>query len=108
MAMDCDLQPTLHGHLIDLRPLRYDDFEALFLAASDPLIWEQHPKPDRYKLGVFKKFFDEAMKSKGALAVIDRQSEQIIGTSRYCHLMKLSARWRSASVFGKSILGRHL
>jgi RimJ/RimL family protein N-acetyltransferase len=86
MAMDCDLQPTLHGHLIDLRPLRYDDFEALFLAASDPLIWEQHPERDRYKRKVFQKFFDGAIESKGALVVIERQSGQIIGTSRYCHL----------------------
>jgi len=86
MLIDFDLQPTLRGRLIELRPLRVDDFESLFSAASDPLIWAQHPEHDRYKREVFQKFFDGAIESKGALAVIEKQSGQIIGTSRYCHL----------------------
>lgn len=84
--MEFDLQPTLNGRLIDARPLRMEDFEALFAAASDPLIWEQHPESDRYKREVFQKFFDGAMDSKGAFAVIDRRSGRIIGSSRYCNL----------------------
>ena len=60
-----------------------DDFEALFKAASDPLIWEQHPEPDRYKREVFRKFFDSAMESKGAFVIIERKSGTIIGSSRY-------------------------
>lgn len=84
--MEFDLQPTLRGTLIDVRPLRPEDFESLFAAASDPLIWEQHPERDRYKREVFQTFFDGAMASKGALAVIDRASARIIGTSRYCGL----------------------
>jgi RimJ/RimL family protein N-acetyltransferase len=84
--MKFDLQPQLHGRLIDARPLRADDFEALFAAASDPRIWEQHPERDRYKREVFQTFFDGAMKSGGALAVIERNSGRIIGSSRYCDL----------------------
>ena len=38
-----DLQPTLHGSLVELRPLRPDDWDALYAEASDPLVWEQHP-----------------------------------------------------------------
>lgn len=38
-----DLQPTLNGKLLILRPLRLEDYDALYLAASDPQIWEQHP-----------------------------------------------------------------
>ena len=34
------------GAMLSLRPLRPDDFDALFAAASDPLVWEQHPEPD--------------------------------------------------------------
>src|SRR5437773_12188643 len=60
-----------------------DDFEALFEAASDPLIWDQHPDRERYKRPVFQKFFDSAMESKGAFAVIERKSGRIIGSSRY-------------------------
>ena len=53
-SVDFDLQPTLQGRLIDVRPLRAGDFESLFAAASDPLIWEQHPERDRYKRDVFQ------------------------------------------------------
>jgi N-acetyltransferase len=85
LAMNFDLQPTLRGGLIDLCPLRPDDFESLFLAASDPLIWEQHPESDRYKREVFQRFFDSAIESRGAFAVIDRASGRLIGSSRYCN-----------------------
>ena len=78
-----DLQPTLTGTLITLRPLREDDFPALFAVASDPLIWEQHPNWDRYKEEVFRDFFRVAMESKGALVAIDNTDGQVIGSSRY-------------------------
>jgi RimJ/RimL family protein N-acetyltransferase len=81
-----NLQPTLRGELIELRPLREDDFEAVYEAASDPLIWEQHPETTRYKREVFQDFFDSAMASKGAFAVIERASGRVIGSSRYCNL----------------------
>lgn len=81
-----DLQPTLTGTLVELRPLRPDDFDELYRAASDPLIWEQHPEPTRHEPGVFRRFFDGAIASKGALVVIDRQSGRIIGSSRYWNL----------------------
>jgi N-acetyltransferase len=44
-----DWQPALLGELLELRPLPADDFQALFRAAADPLIWEQHPDRDRYQ-----------------------------------------------------------
>jgi N-acetyltransferase len=78
-----DLQPTVTGSLVELRPLRPEDFEALFAAASDPLIWEVHPEPTRYKREVFQKFFDGGIASGGAFAVMDRKSGRIIGSSRY-------------------------
>ena len=84
--MEFDLQPTLRGELIELRPLRPDDFDALFSVASDPLIWEQHPESDRYQRDVFQKYFDGALESKGAFAIIERESGRIIGSSRYCNL----------------------
>jgi RimJ/RimL family protein N-acetyltransferase len=84
--MEFDLQPTLKGTLIQLRPLTPTDFDALFAAASDPLIWEQHPERDRHKREVFRNFFDGAIDSKGAFAIIDRKSGRIIGSSRYCNL----------------------
>ncbi len=84
--VDFDLQPTLKGDLIELRPLGPQDFDALFSAASDPKIWEQHPESDRYQREVFQRFFDGALESKGAFAIIERKSGRIIGSSRYCNL----------------------
>src|ERR1043166_6799473 len=81
--MQFDLQPRLTGELLELRPLQPDDFDALFAAASDPLIWEQHPESDRYKRSVFQRYFDGAMESKGAFAIVDRKTGRIIGSSRY-------------------------
>jgi RimJ/RimL family protein N-acetyltransferase len=78
-----ELQPHLVGDLLEVRPLRPEDWESLFAVASDPLIWEQHPAGDRYKEEVFKEFFREALESGGAFVVIDRKSQQIIGSSRY-------------------------
>jgi hypothetical protein len=78
-----DLQPTLTGDLIRLRPLRADDFERLHACASDPLIWEQHPQPTRYQREVFRKYFDSGLESRGALVVIDRAAGEIAGSSRY-------------------------
>ena len=84
--MQFDLQPTLRGKLIDVRPLRPGDWDALFHAAGDPLIWQQHPESDRYTQPVFQRFFQGALDSKGAFAVIERKSGKIIGSSRYCNL----------------------
>src|SRR3954467_2916166 len=81
--MTFDLQPTLEGRLLTLRPLRESDFDAAFAAASDPLIWEQHPARDRYQKPVFRKLFDESMASGGALVAVERATDRIIGWSRY-------------------------
>lgn len=78
-----NLQPILTGELLELRPLKLTDYSDLFNAASDPLIWEMHPQPDRYKPEVFEVFFAEAMQSKGAMAILDRKTSEIIGSSRY-------------------------
>jgi RimJ/RimL family protein N-acetyltransferase len=81
--MSFDLQPTLEGELLRLRPLRPEDFHDLYAVASDPLIWEQHPNKDRYEEEVFKGFFREALESGGALIAIDSKRGQVIGSSRF-------------------------
>ena len=78
-----DAQPTLRGDLLSLRPLLEDDYESLYAVASDPLIWEQHPASDRYQEDVFQTFFQDAMDSGGALLAIEKNSDQVIGSSRY-------------------------
>ncbi len=81
--MSFELQPHLKGELIELRPLRRNDWDELFAVASDPLIWEQHPESDRYKEDVFKVFFEDALGSGGAFVVVDTKSQQIIGSTRF-------------------------
>jgi RimJ/RimL family protein N-acetyltransferase len=81
--MAFDAQPMLQGDRLELRPLRAEDWEALYAVASDSLIWEQHPARNRYELDVFRAFFDEALTSGGALIVIDRANGLVIGSSRF-------------------------
>ena len=78
-----ELQPTLPGELLEIRPLRPQDFDVLYAVACDPLIWEQHPNSDRYKLEVFREFFREALASGGAFLVLDLNQATVIGSSRY-------------------------
>jgi RimJ/RimL family protein N-acetyltransferase len=78
-----DLQPTLRGELLWLRPLCAEDWQPLYAVASDPLIWEQHPVPDRYREDVFRGFFQEAMESGGAFVALDTKDDRVIGSSRY-------------------------
>lgn len=66
-----------------MRPLKAADFEPLYAAASDPLIWEQHPAPDRHERNIFEQFFNRGLKSRGALVVLDKATNKLIGSSRY-------------------------
>jgi RimJ/RimL family protein N-acetyltransferase len=81
--MSFDRQPVLKGDILELRPLRSEDFHELYAVASDPLIWEQHPVRDRYQEEVFKGFFREALESGGALIAIDSNGGRVIGSSRF-------------------------
>lgn len=78
-----ELQPHLVGELLELRPLRPEDWDDLFAVASDPQIWEQHPAYDRYKEDVFRDYFRGGLECGGAFAVLDRKSGKIIGSTRY-------------------------
>jgi len=75
--------PQLRGDKVALRPLCPDDFEALYSVGSDPLIWEQHPNPDRYQRQAFGNYFEGAIRSQGAYLITDAFSEEVLGSSRY-------------------------
>ncbi|MBK8627398.1 MAG: GNAT family N-acetyltransferase [Saprospiraceae bacterium] len=81
--MSLHIQPTIVTEYVTLSPLQYDDFDSLYLVASDPKIWEQHPNKDRWQKEVFSVFFEGAMKSGGAFKIIDTQNKQCIGSTRY-------------------------
>lgn len=79
-----NLQPNhLSNHLIRLEPLQPSHFNELYSAASDPLIWEQHPNPNRYQKEVFESFFEGALASGGAFIVRDVDSGKALGSTRF-------------------------
>lgn len=81
--MGFSTQQILSNEKVILKPLQKNDFEALFSQAADKEVWSQHPNKERYKREVFEVFFDGAMQSKGAFAIIDKEKNQIIGSSRF-------------------------
>lgn len=81
--MTFNIQPILENEQLILYPLQESDFEDLYLVASDPKIWEQHPNKDRWKKEVFRNFFNGAMESKGAFKIVDKTTGKIIGCTRY-------------------------
>ena len=105
-----NLQPThLKNELVWLEPLKQAHFEELYLVASDPLIWEQHPNPDRYKLDAFTNYFKGAMESGGAFIMRDASSGIALGSSRYCAYneankeIQIGYTFFARSCWGKSI-----
>ncbi|HQV54966.1 MAG TPA: GNAT family N-acetyltransferase [Chitinophagaceae bacterium] len=78
-----NFQPLLSNELVKARPLVQSDFDGLYRAASDPLIWEQHPNKNRYQLADFKNYFKGGIESGGAFLVMDADTEEIFGSSRY-------------------------
>lgn len=79
-----ELQPLhLKNELVALTPLLTEHFNELYLVASDPLIWEQHPNPDRFKQEVFENYFKGAIASKGAFLIKNTVTGNAIGSSRF-------------------------
>jgi len=79
--MNC--QPTLEDDFVILTPLQQHDFEELLTVASDPLIWQQHPNPDRWKRDVFRTYFDGALASNGAFMIRHKTNGKAIGSTRF-------------------------
>lgn len=98
-----ELQPNhLENELIKLRPLQEADFKELYLVASDPLIWEQHPNKMRYQRAIFQIYFDGALLSKGAFLILDSKTDEFIGSSRF---YDLDAKEKSVLI-GYTFIGR--
>jgi RimJ/RimL family protein N-acetyltransferase len=82
--MDFDLQPHhLRNDLVILQPLQVTDFERLYTLASDSLVWEQHPNPNRYRQADFENYFQGAIASKGAFLVVHAQTGESLGCTRF-------------------------
>ncbi|MGW9687262.1 GNAT family N-acetyltransferase [Flagellimonas sp. 2504JD1-5] len=100
--MGFDLQPNLESDLVKLRPLKTEDFDPLFKIASDQNIWEQHPDKKRYTLQGFTSFFEDSINSKGCLIIMDAESNDVIGSSRF----KIRPNYKDAVEIGWTFLAR--
>jgi RimJ/RimL family protein N-acetyltransferase len=105
-----NLQPNhLSNHLIRLEPLQRSHFNELYAAASDPLIWEQHPNPNRYQKEVFESFFEGALASGGAFIVRNVDTGKALGSTRFYDLktldneIKIGYTFFSRDCWGKGI-----
>jgi N-acetyltransferase len=78
-----NLQPTLIGPRITIRPVSEADWSQMFAAGSDPEVWAVHPASDRYKEAEFRQFFDGALASGSGFSFVDRATGKVIGSSRY-------------------------
>lgn len=76
-------QIRLENKEFSLQPLTETDFEIVYAAASDPVIWEQHPNKDRWKREVFRTFFEGAIQSGGAYKIIRKSDNAVIGSTRF-------------------------
>ena len=76
---------TLQNDSVVATPLQATDFEALYTAASDPLIWEQHPNKNRWQRTEFENYFKGAMEGGKAFSVKDAATGEVIGSSRYVY-----------------------
>ncbi len=81
--MNFSIQPILENEKINLLPLQEEDFERLYAVASDPLVWEQHPNKNRYEREVFQNFFEGAMLSQGAFLIMDKATDEVMGSTRF-------------------------
>ncbi|KAE9627887.1 GNAT family N-acetyltransferase [Parasedimentitalea maritima] len=81
--MDFDFQPYIIGETLVVRPLKADDFDGLYLAASDPLVWAGHPAKDRYEKEVFRPYFDMLLATEATVVVLEKSTGKVIGCSRY-------------------------
>lgn len=78
-----NLQPILENENWILRPLKDEDFESLYLVASDPKVWAQHPNKDRWQREVFQNFFKGAMESGGAFLILNKKTNKALGSTRF-------------------------
>ena len=102
-----NLQPVhLRNEWVQLCPLQSADLDRLYAVASDPLIWAQHPNPDRYQRPVFETYFKGAMESGGAFLILDATGE-VIGSSRfYDHLPDMREVKIGYTFFARSRWGK--
>ena len=85
---------------ISLLQIKKENFEELYLVASDPIIWEQHPENDRWKKEKFSIFYKNGLQNKfGFLLIFDKHKNEIIGSTRFYSYDKMDKAIRIGFTF---------
>ena len=67
-----------------LEPLTPNVFDALYVVAGDPLLWEQHPEADRWKPSKFQRFFQGGLANElGCFVIREKPNGRSAGSSRF-------------------------
>ena len=94
-----DIQPILVGPDFRIRPLVAADRDNLYIAARDPLIWEQHPARNCHQRNVFDGYFSALVAAGGALAFEERPGGKIVGCSRCNEAPNAPGEWSVGFTF---------
>ena len=69
---------------ISLIQTKESHFDELYSAASNPIIWKQHPESDRWRKDKFTAFFNSAMKNElGCFSIFDNNHNKFFGLTRF-------------------------
>ena len=95
-----NFKSNFDNNLFSLIQTREEDFVDLYSVAKDPNIWKQHPENDRWKKDKFLLFFNKGLQSDfGFLKIIDKNSNKIIGSTRFYSYDKIDEAIRIGFTF---------
>ena len=79
-----DFEVDLVTSSISLIQTKTSHFDELYLVASNPIIWAQHPESDRWKKDKFTAFFNNAIKNElGCFSIFDNNNNKFFGLTRF-------------------------
>ena len=75
---------NLQNTSLSLLQVKEEHYESLYIVASNPNVWMQHPENDRWKKEKFSTFFKIGLQNEfGFLLIIDKLKNKIIGSTRF-------------------------
>lgn len=73
----------LSNDLVELIPMVKADFDLLYIVASDPEIWAQHPDFNRYTPVGFTTYFQKLLATDIPFLILDKATQHVIGATSY-------------------------
>jgi len=74
---------SLSNELVILKPLTKEDFDHLYLIASDPHIWSQHPDVNRYTKEGFQEYFEKLLQTDEPYLILRKEDNSPIGATSF-------------------------